>query len=176
MAETHWHTLTVTGLHYHNDEACPGHTHPDDHTCDDEIEHELTHPDDCKAEHPCCHQMYSAVAEFLGRPPRPICEACLNGAHDQCASKPPYRCHTEYEVMECYGDNEFPTVRGTYRVRVSGSYDYWGEYDLDIDVEDVEVPAAPTEPATCKREPWPAPAPRPPLSAVVWVPIEEGRA
>lgn len=149
-----WHTLTVTGKHYHNDPDCPGHTHPDDDTCDDEIEHELTHPDDCAAEVPaCCHD--DPLKPFGLNTPT-TCQACANGAHEHCASKPSHRCQAEYEVMECYGDNEFPMIPGTYRVRVSTSYDGWtGEYDLDIDVEDIDVPAAPTEPATCKRDPWP---------------------
>lgn len=142
-----WHTLIVTGKHYHNDPDCPGHTHPDDDTCDDEIEHELQHPDDCPAK----------------------------------TDKTEYRCHAEYEVMECYGDNEFPMIPGTYRVRVSTSYDGWtGEYDLDIDVEDVDVPPAPTEPAPCKREPWPEVQTftPPPLSAVKLeiIPTEAGNA
>jgi hypothetical protein len=130
-----WHTLTVTGLHFHNDPQCPGHTHPDENTCPDEIEHELTHPDDC-----------------------PLSD-----------DGNPYRCQTDQEVLEFHAENGLPTVPGTYRVRgwFSGP-DYWGEYDNGAEHEDVTVPAAPTQPATCKHEPWPKPQTftPPPLSAV----------
>ena len=125
-----WHTLTVTGLHYHNDPTCPGHTHPDGDTCDDEIERELEHPDDCAP--------WGEGAD--------------------------YRCATDQEVYEFATENEMPKVPGTYRVR--GWYtgpDYWGEYDSGADYEDVDVPAAPTEPPPCKRDPWPRTPPPAPI-------------
>lgn len=174
MSTDPWHTLTVTGIHYHNDPQCPGHTHPDEDTCDDEIEHELTHPDDCPPERPCCCPLPAPSTSPFALDLSRTCAECRKGAHQECANKPTFRCHTECEVSEYYSENELPMISGTYRVQAWGHVDYWGEYDGGVNCEDVDVPAAPTEPATCEREPWPAP-PKftpPQLDAIKFEPIQ----
>jgi hypothetical protein len=140
-----WHTLTVTATYGHRNcacgETCKGHDTPeDDQDMDDiEVEHELTHPDDCPPRRPCCHQGKSDV---LGIPT--TCAACKAGAHQYCAESTLYRCQTEGEVGECYSENELPTASGVYRVR--GWWSPGGYHDdPESGVECEPVPEASAE-------------------------------
>jgi hypothetical protein len=153
-----WHTLTVTVTHWHALVGCEGHATPDAST-EPEIETDLVHPDTCPdPSRDCCCKGAPAPTEprqmiaTLGPGP-PVwreadpwqpCPPCGEGRHTECFAIPPWRCGTEEDVSEYYDVNDLPTVSGTYRVRSSGDFDYWGEYDQSIECE--PIPAAETTP------------------------------
>jgi hypothetical protein len=143
-----WHTLTVTATYGHRNcdcgETCKGHPEPEvgQDPGDIEVDTELAHPEDCPPSRPCCCQdpKPDPLLALLAVKP---CGSCLFGAHEYCRSTHPSRCQTEFEITECYTENELPRETGVYRVQgwATGP-DYEGEYDGGVNCEPMPTPQA----------------------------------
>lgn len=133
-----WHTLTISEVwHYHYDNECPGHARKPEGNSYPEIDWDLAHPEECpvNVDRCCCHD-----EKLVFIPPLPLqqCPDCTADNHDNCYRCYP-RCDVEMDVGENWQASELPMEVGTYRIRIANAgYDYWGEYDYDVEIEEIK--------------------------------------